>query len=59
MEVYEVIMTPDAITDIVYIRNYIADVLLVPDIALSYIRVIREAISKRDQLQMLAKMKLD
>ena len=37
MDDYEVIMTSDAITDIFDIRNYIADVLLVPDIAFTSI----------------------
>ena len=32
MDFYEVIMTPDAISDLSEIRDYIADVLLVPDI---------------------------
>lgn len=46
MSTYEIIMTPDATTDLVEIRNYIADVLLVPDIALAYIRTIRTEINK-------------
>lgn len=46
MNTYEIIMTPDAATDLVELRNYIADVLLVPDIALAYIRTIRTEISK-------------
>lgn len=46
MENYEVIMSPDAITDIVDIKNYIADVLLAPEIALSYIRALRVGIGK-------------
>ncbi len=46
MNTYEIIMTPDATTDLVELRNYIADVLLVPDIALAYIRSIRTEISK-------------
>ena len=45
MDSYEIIMTPDAVTDLVELRNYIADVLLVPDTALSYIRAIRSEIS--------------
>lgn len=31
MNTYEIIMTPDATTDLLELRNYIADVLLVPD----------------------------
>lgn len=46
MNTYEIIMTPDATTDLAELRNYIADVLLVPDIALAYIRIIRTEISK-------------
>lgn len=46
MNTYEIIMTPDATTDLAELRNYIADVLLVPDIALAYIRTIRTEISK-------------
>ena len=46
MDSYEIIMTPDATADLVELRDYIADVLLVPDTALSYIRTIREEISK-------------
>lgn len=46
MNTYEIIMTPDATTDLVELSNYIADVLLVPDIALEYIRTIRTEISK-------------
>lgn len=46
MDSYEIIMTPDATEDLFELRNYIADVLLVPDIALSYVWLIREEISK-------------
>ncbi len=46
MNTYEIIMTSDATTDLVELRNYITDVLLVPDIALAYIRTIRTEISK-------------
>lgn len=50
MNSYEIIMTPDATTDHVELRDYIADVLLVPDTALSYIRAIREEISKLSEM---------
>ena len=33
MEPYEIIITPDAEGDLLELRNYIADVLLCPDIA--------------------------
>lgn len=50
MNSYEIIMTPDATTDLVELRDYIADVLLVSDTALSYIRAIREEISKLSEM---------
>ena len=50
MDSYEIIMTPDATTDLVELRDYIADVLLVPDTALSYIRSIREKIGKLSEM---------
>ena len=50
MNSYEIIMTPDATTDLVELRDDIADVLLVPDTALSYIRAIREEISKLSEM---------
>ncbi len=46
MDSYEVIMTPDATADLVELRGYIADVLLVPETALSYIRFMRREIAK-------------
>ncbi len=46
MDYYEIIVTPDAETDLTELRNYIADVLLVPETALTYIRNIRKEISK-------------
>lgn len=46
MDPYEVIMTPDATADLVELRDYITDVLLVPEVALTYIRDIRREISK-------------
>ena len=50
MDSYEIIMTPDATADLVELRDYIADVLLVPDTALSYIRAIHEEISKLSEM---------
>lgn len=50
MNSYEIIMTLDDTTDLVELRDYIADVLLVPDTALSYIRAIREEISKLSEM---------
>ena len=42
MNSYEIIVTPDAEADLHEIRDYIAETLLVPDVALNYIRVIRK-----------------
>lgn len=50
MNTYEIIMTPDATTDLVELRSYIANVLLVPDLACSYIRTIRTEISKLNNM---------
>ena len=46
MDFYEIIMTPDAMDNLTELRDYIADVLLVPDTALTYICAIREEINK-------------
>ena len=46
MNSYEIIVTPDAEADLYEIRNYIAETLLVPDVALNYIRVIRKEMEK-------------
>lgn len=46
MNTYEIIRIPDATTDLIELREYIAGVLLVPDVALAYIRTVREEISK-------------
>lgn len=46
MDSYEVVMTPDSIADLIELRDYIADVLLVPETALSYIRSVRQEIAK-------------
>lgn len=50
MDSYEIIMTPDATTDLMELRDYIANVLLVPETALAYIRTIREVISKLEYM---------
>lgn len=44
MSSYEVIMTPDATEDLIKLKNYISDVLLAPQTALKYIRLIRKEI---------------
>lgn len=46
MNSYEIIVTPDAEADLYEIRDYIAETLLVPDVALNYIRVIRKEMEK-------------
>ena len=38
MDVYEIIITPDAVKDLAELRDYIAYSLLVPETALSYIQ---------------------
>jgi len=43
---YEIIFTPDAEADLYEIKNYIAETLLVLDVALNYIRVIRNEMEK-------------
>lgn len=50
MDSYEVIMTPDSVSDLMEIRNYIADVLLAPETALSYIRSVRKEIAKLEYM---------
>jgi len=40
MNIYQVIMTPDAIDDMTALGNYIADVLGAPKSALSYVRAV-------------------
>ena len=44
MSDYRIIITPDAIDDLVELRDYIADVLLAPETALQYIQTIRREI---------------
>jgi len=53
MTKYEIIITPGANEDLLDIRNYIAEVLMSPDTALSYIQAIRKEIGK---LEKAAKM---
>ena len=44
MNIYEIIMTPDAIDDLRELCDYIADVLHAPDAALSHSRVLRSVV---------------
>lgn len=46
MDFYEIVITPDAEADLFEIRDYIAYTLLVPDVALNYIRTIRTEMQK-------------
>jgi len=46
MQTFKMIMTDDATADLIELKNYIAEVLLVPDVALSYVRAIRMEIEK-------------
>lgn len=46
MNSFEIVITPDAEADLLEIRDYIAYTLLVPDIAVDYIRAIRREIEK-------------
>lgn len=46
MDSFEIVIAPDAEADLLEIRDYIAYTLLVPDVALDYIRVIRREIEK-------------
>ena len=50
MDRYVIIITPDASDDLWQLRDYIADVLLSPDIALSYIQTIRNEINNLSEL---------
>ena len=44
MDSYEIVMTPDATDDLIELRDYIANDLLSPNTALSYIKAIRKEI---------------
>lgn len=46
MNSYEIISPPDAEADLYEIKNDIAETLLEPDVALNYIRVIRNEMEK-------------
>ena len=46
MDSYDIIVTPDAEADLFEIRDYIARTLLVPDVALNYIRTLQEEMQK-------------
>ena len=50
MDFYEIIMTNDATADLIELRDYIAEVLLAPETALSYIRTIHAEISTLSEM---------
>jgi len=50
MQTFKIIMTDDAVEDLIEVKNYIADVLLAPDVALSYVRAVRKEIEKLETL---------
>jgi toxin ParE1/3/4 len=50
MDRYEIIMTPDAISDLTELRNYIVGVLHAPETAGKYVRAIREEIATLDTM---------
>jgi len=50
MNIYQVIMTPDAIDDMTALGNYIADVLGAPKSALSYVRAVRKEIGTLSEM---------
>ena len=56
MDSYQIIMTSDATTDLVELRNYISYALLAPDTAASYIQTIRQDISKLSEMPQRIKL---
>jgi len=50
MDLYEIVITPDAERDLVELKNYISDVLLSRDTARNYIRTIRREIATLNEL---------
>ena len=49
MELYKIIVTPDAAANLTELRYYIANILMAPDAALRHIRLIRTEIAKLNQ----------
>lgn len=50
MDLYKIVVTPDATANLAELRYYIANVLMAPDAALRYIRLIRTEIATLKQL---------
>ena len=46
LKTYKVIVTPDAETDLTEIRNYIAEILLMPETARQYLKDLKEAMAE-------------
>lgn len=46
MNTYEIVVTPDAEADLYAIKDYIAETLQVPEVALNYIRALRKEMEK-------------
>ena len=51
---YEIIMTPDSENDLIELSDYISDVLLAPQTAISYLREIRIVIQLPRAAQLLS-----
>lgn len=49
MELYKIIVTPDAAANLAELRYYIANILMAPDAALRHIRLIRTEIATLKQ----------
>lgn len=47
---YRIIITPDASRDLTELRDYIAGVLLAPEIALAYIQILRREIGSLSRM---------
>ena len=50
MDSYEIIITPDAESDLIDLRDYITEELLAPETALRYVREIRNEIAKLEYI---------
>ncbi len=50
MDLYKIIVTPDAAANLAELRYYIANVLMAPSAALRHIRLIRKEIEMLEQL---------
>lgn len=46
MNAYEIVVTPDAEADLYAVKDYIAETLQVPEVALNYVRALRKEMEK-------------